>query len=202
MTLATTAFAGGFSNPVYDSQSIFHALMTGFARPGTVADVTIGIAQPEPMQTAQGAVALCLADHDTPVYLSEGLKSGSVAQWIAFHAGASVTDLPHDARFAFCASGDHLPDFADFAIGSQEFPDRSTTLVIEVTDFAGGPMLALTGPGIKTETIMSPQGLPDDFVEQWALNRALFPRGVDVVLTSGSQMLCLPRTTRLGRKEL
>ena len=202
MTLATTAFTGGFSNPVYDSQSIFHALMNTFAKPGSIADITLDIAPPAPMQAAQGAVALCLADHDTPVLLSKIMRDGIVAQWIPFHAGAPVTDLTNDARFAFFASGDEIPDFADFAIGSQEYPDRSTTLVIEIASLEGGQTLTLTGPGIKSEASLAPQGLPSDFLEQWALNRALFPRGVDVVLTAGSQMVCLPRTTRIGKKEL
>ena len=202
MTLATTAFTGGFSNPVYDSQSIFHALMNAFAKPGSIADVTINIAPPTPMQAAQGAVALCLADHDTPVLLSKSMQGSVVSQWMAFHSGAPVTQLTHDARFAFFATGDEITDFADFAIGSQEYPDRSTTLVIEIASLEGGQTLTLTGPGIKTEASLAPQGLPADFLEQWALNRALFPRGVDVVLTAGSQMVCLPRTTRIGKKEL
>jgi alpha-D-ribose 1-methylphosphonate 5-triphosphate synthase subunit PhnH len=202
MTLATTAFTGGFSNPVYDSQSIFHGLMNAFAKPGSITDVTIDIAPPVPMQLAQGAVALCLADHDTPVLLSKSMEKGIVSQWIAFHAGAPVTDLTHDARFAFFAAGDDIPDFADFAIGSQEYPDRSTTLVIEVASLEEGSTLTLTGPGIKSKASLSPKGLPSDFMEQWALNRALFPRGVDVVLTAGNQMVCLPRTTRIGKKEL
>ena len=202
MTLETTAFTGGFSNPVYDSQSVFHALMNAFAKPGTIADIAIDIAPPAPMNPAQGAVALCLADHDTPVLLSKSIKTGLVAQWIAFHSGASLTELTHDARFAFFAMGDVVPDFADFAIGSQEYPDRSTTLVIEVSSLAGGPVLTVTGPGIKTEASLAPEGLPGDFLEQWALNRALFPRGIDVVLTAGNQMVCLPRTTRIGKKDL
>jgi len=141
MTLETTAFTGGFSNPVYDSQSVFHALMNAFAKPGSIAETAIDIAPPAPMQAAQGAVALCLTDHDTPVLLSDSMQGSVVSQWIAFHAGAPVTGLTHDARFAFFAEGDRVPDFADFAIGSQEYPDRSTTLVIEIASLEDGPTL-------------------------------------------------------------
>ena len=37
--------------------------------------------------------------------------------------------------------------------------------------------------------------------QQWADNRALFPRGVDVVLTCGQFFIALPRTTKIREME-
>ena len=59
----------------------------------------------------------------------------------------------------------------------------------------GGPLLTLTGPGIDGSETIAPVGLPEGFVAARADNRALFPRGVDVVLVSGRDLLALPRTT-------
>ncbi len=53
------------------------------------------------------------------------------------------------------------------------------------------------GPG----QVIAPVGLPPHFERMWAENGALYPRGVDLVLAAGGQILCLPRTTRLARKE-
>jgi len=41
--------------------------------------------------------------------------------------------------------------------------------------------------------------LPDDFTARWANNRALFPRGVDVILVAGTDIAALPRTVHITR---
>jgi alpha-D-ribose 1-methylphosphonate 5-triphosphate synthase subunit PhnH len=91
-----------------------------------------------------------------------------------------------------------LPALSRFALGSDEYPDRSTTIALAVTSLAGGPVLTLRGPGIKEARTIAPAGLPEGFLGQWADNRALFPRGVDVLLLSGGQVIGVPRTTRLS----
>jgi alpha-D-ribose 1-methylphosphonate 5-triphosphate synthase subunit PhnH len=44
--------------------------------------------------------------------------------------------------------------------------------------------------------------LPEIFLTLWAENRGLFPRGVDLILVAGTDALCLPRTTKLRRREI
>jgi alpha-D-ribose 1-methylphosphonate 5-triphosphate synthase subunit PhnH len=66
-----------------------------------------------------------------------------------------------------------------------------------VPSLTGGPDLVLRGPGINDHWLAAPQGLPADFLAQWADNRVLFPRGVDLLLVSGGQVMGLPRTTRI-----
>jgi alpha-D-ribose 1-methylphosphonate 5-triphosphate synthase subunit PhnH len=41
-------------------------------------------------------------------------------------------------------------------------------------------------------------GLPHDFAARWAANRALFPRGVDLVLCADDTLVALPRTTQIS----
>jgi hypothetical protein len=38
---------------------------------------------------------------------------------------------------------------------------------------------------------------PAGFVRDWAMNRARFPRGVDVILCAGTRIAALPRTVRI-----
>ncbi|ASY59456.1 phosphonate C-P lyase system protein PhnH [Sinorhizobium sp. CCBAU 05631] len=194
-------YAGAFADPVFAAQSVFRTLMDSFARPGTIGRLSAQSSPPSPLGNASGAVALTLCDHDTPVWLSPALAKSSVPQWIAFHTGAALTEAKDEARFAFVEKGAAVPGFDQFALGTQEYPDRSTTLVVEIEALTGGEALVARGPGIKTEIGVAPKGLPDVFLDFWAANWAVFPRGIDLVLTSGDAVLCLPRTTKLSAKE-
>jgi alpha-D-ribose 1-methylphosphonate 5-triphosphate synthase subunit PhnH len=202
MSLKTGALTGGFTEPVFHAQSVFKLMMDAMARPGTVQTVSSDAVAPAPLGMAAGAIALTLCDHDTPVWLSAGLLKSAVSEWLRFHTGAAVTPDKAEARFAFVESGAALSSFGLFAAGTQEYPDRSTTLVVELADLEGGRGLALMGPGIKSVTDIAPLGLPDTFIRLWTENRALFPRGIDIVLTSGSRLLCLPRTTKITATEM
>ncbi len=199
--LKNDVLAGGFAEPVFHAQSVFKLMMDAMARPGTIQTVAPDTTPPAPLGVAAGAIALTLCDHDTPVWLSSGLAKSAVPQWLGFHTGAPVTSEKGEARFAFAEAGTTLSSFGLFAAGTQEYPDRSTTLIIELTALESGRRLALMGPGIKTVTDVAPLGLPDTFLRLWTENRALFPRGIDIVLTSGSRFLCLPRTTKITATE-
>ncbi|MCC2613245.1 phosphonate C-P lyase system protein PhnH [Neorhizobium sp. Rsf11] len=198
MSIKPQAFSGGFGEPVFESQSMFRLLMDGMARPGMIRTVSSDVGQPEPLGGAAGAIALTLCDHETPVWLSAGLAKSSVGEWMVFHTGAPVTREKAEARFAFVEAGATLASFGLFAAGTQEYPDRSTTLMIEVAALDEGQQLTLTGPGIQDATTARVRGLPDVFPRLWAENRALFPRGIDVILTAGKTLLCLPRTTKIA----
>jgi alpha-D-ribose 1-methylphosphonate 5-triphosphate synthase subunit PhnH len=67
----------------------------------------------------------------------------------------------------------------------------------QVTDLQAGSGWRLTGPGIETAARLAVDGLPPAFLDAWAGNRALFPRGVDLFLTAGDRVAALPRTVRV-----
>jgi alpha-D-ribose 1-methylphosphonate 5-triphosphate synthase subunit PhnH len=201
MNAQSQIYAGAFADPVFEAQAVFRTLMNGFARPGTIGRLTALAAPPSPLCNASGAIALTLCDHGAPVWLSPALCKSAVPQWIAFNTGAGLTDSKDEARFAFIEKGGAVPGFDQFALGTQEYPDRSTTLVIEAEMLSGGRPFVARGPGIKRETIVAPAGLPDVFLDLWCANRAIFPRGIDLVLTADDAVLCLPRTTRLSTEE-
>ncbi|WP_085027016.1 phosphonate C-P lyase system protein PhnH [Ensifer aridi] len=201
MTVQSQIYAGAFTDPVFEAQSVFRTLMDCFARPGTIGRLASAASPPSPLGRTSGAVALTLCDHDTPVWLSLALSKSAVPQWIAFHTGAGMAEAKDEARFGFVETGGTVPGFDQFALGTQEYPDRSTTLVIEVEALKGGQPLVARGPGIKNEIVVAPKGLPDVFLDFWTANRAIFPRGVDLILTARDAVLCLPRTTRLAIEE-
>ncbi|APO73053.1 phosphonate metabolism protein PhnH [Rhizobium etli 8C-3] len=202
MNIKTEALTGGFGQPVFHAQSVFKAMMDGMARPGTIQTIAPEVAPPAPLGMAAAAIALTLCDHETPVWLSSRLAKSSMVDWLAFHTGAYVVPERTEARFAFIEHGVALSSFGLFALGTQEYPDRSTTLIVELAGLEGGSRLALTGPGIQGVSEIAPAGLPQAFLRLWTENRALFPRGIDLVMTAGSRFLCLPRTTKIIATEM
>ncbi len=90
-----------------------------------------------------------------------------------------------------------LPDVSAFALGTDIYPDRSTTLILQVDSLSSGLSLHLAGPGIKGRAHLAAAGLPADIAPRLAANQALFPRGVDLVLAGPEGVAALPRTTRV-----
>jgi alpha-D-ribose 1-methylphosphonate 5-triphosphate synthase subunit PhnH len=185
---------------VMQSQTVFRAVMDALANPGTARDLValdgfVGGLSPETI-----SIMLTLSDHDTRIWLPEVLAGDAkVREFIGFHTGTAIVSDPGRATFAFAAHADQLPALDQFNLGTQEYPDRSTTIVLAVTALSGGEELMITGPGIKDHEHISPVGLPADFVTQWAKNRELFPRGIDLLLVAGGQVIGLPRSTRIAQ---
>jgi alpha-D-ribose 1-methylphosphonate 5-triphosphate synthase subunit PhnH len=192
--------ATAFPTPALASQAAFRALMDAFARPGTVRPLTPAAAAPSPLSATAAAVALAMLDYETPVWLDAPLaQSPPVADWIRLHAGARVTSDPSEAAFAFIADPAHVPAFDGFSLGIPEYPDRSATLVLQVESFGSGQRLLLSGPGIADVQSFSARPLPPDFQARIAANRALFPRGVDMILLSPDAVAALPRSVASKR---
>lgn len=193
---------GGFADPVLDAQAIFRAVMDAMARPGTVQPVKAEASPPAPLSAVAAAIALTLCDNDTPLWLDPTLhQAPAVAGWLGFQAGVPLAGTPADAHFALVADPAGLIALENFAQGTQEYPDRSTTLILQVESLTGGEALVLEGPGIDGSARFAPTPLPRHFVEQWKQNRARFPRGVDLVLAAPDGIACLPRSTRIRTLE-
>jgi alpha-D-ribose 1-methylphosphonate 5-triphosphate synthase subunit PhnH len=192
------AVAAGFAEPVLAAQSTFRVVMDAMARPGTVRRLA-GIAAPAPLSPTAAAIALTLLDYETPFWLDAPLAAApEVARWMSFHTGAPLTRDPAAAAFAFVADSVASPPFADFAPGSPEYPDRSTTLVLQVARLSEGEGLILRGPGIAGSRRLAASPLPADFLDRLADNRAQFPRGVDVLLAAADAVAALPRSLRVA----
>jgi alpha-D-ribose 1-methylphosphonate 5-triphosphate synthase subunit PhnH len=183
----------GFTDPVLDAQAAFRAVLDAMSRPGRVQQVGAGLRPPAPLVPASAAVLLSLADAATPVWHDAGADADA---WLRFHAGAPIVAKPGDATFLL-ASGTP-PALATLDAGTEEEPERGATLLIQVAAIEEGAGLRLTGPGIEHEHRLLVRGLPDGFVAAWAANRAIFPRGVDVILCAGDRLAALPRSVAIA----
>jgi alpha-D-ribose 1-methylphosphonate 5-triphosphate synthase subunit PhnH len=179
---------------VDESQAAFRAVLDAMARPGRLAQFTAPAQPPASLGRAAAALALTLADMDTAVWLSPACAAS--ADWLRFHCGAKLAASPAAARFAFASAHD-CPALASFDLGTPEYPDQSTTLILEVPSLAASGRLVLRGPGIETFETVDIAGLPSGFWGQRDMLHELFPRGLDIVFVAGDRALALPRTTRV-----
>jgi alpha-D-ribose 1-methylphosphonate 5-triphosphate synthase subunit PhnH len=203
MPVGASIVEGGFADPVFASQSVFRAVMDAMARPGTVHTIETDVRPPAPLNATAAAVALTLADADTPLWLGQDLaKDDAVRGWLSFQTGAPFAGLPSDATFAIAANAAATPSLSGFALGTQDYPDRSTTLILQVDSLTDGPVLTLRGPGIEDTQTIAPRPLPGHFEMQWRENGALYPRGIDIILAALDAVACLPRTVRIGEGEV
>ena len=193
-----TTPTSGFADPVLSAQSSFRALMAAMARPGTICALTETVAAPRQLSHAAAVVALALCDQDTPVWLDAGLAGTDVPYWLRFHTGAPIVSETGRAAFAFVAEPQNAPPFDAFPLGTAEYPDRSATLVLQVESLEDGPAFTLSGPGIKGQSMIRARPLPQDFGHRLVNNRALFPRGVDLLLVTDTAIAALPRSVQLA----
>ena len=175
----------GFADPVANAQTCFRAVLDAMARPGRVQTVC-GVTAPAPLCDAAAAVLLTLVDHQTKLWLD---PDAEVARsWIAFHTGAPIGD---GAGFGLALS---LPDLEGFATGTDEMPETSATIILQVESLAVGRAYTLEGPGLREPTVFEVAGLPSDFASIWQRNHALSPRGIDLILCVGDTLAALPRS--------
>ena len=143
---------GGFADPVFDAQAVFRAVMDAMARPGTISRSRPLAAPPAPLSPTAAAVALTLCDHDTPLWLDPALAAlGGGA-----HPGSASTPArrspttPAEALSPWSPSPAEPDRARRFAQGTQEYPDRSTTLILQVETCRRAQRCRCEGPGIET----------------------------------------------------
>jgi alpha-D-ribose 1-methylphosphonate 5-triphosphate synthase subunit PhnH len=191
----------GFAEKVLSAQCTFRSVMEAMARPGSVARIVAEVGTPAAMMQGTAAIALTLFDHDTPIWLDPAMSETSeVTKWLKFHTGAPVVSDSAISHFAMIGDAAALPALDRFAFGSNEYPDRSTTLILQVESLTQGHRFVLRGPGIDGTAMLQVALQPADLFERLDINAALFPRGVDVVLVAGDAIVAIPRTTRLVAK--
>lgn len=196
--IAADAMTGGFADPVLQSQAVFRKVLDAFARPGTVVEIPNVVQPPAPLHMAAAAFIAALADEGTPVHVDAAIAAAEEAVgWIRFHTDAPIVAEPRAASFAIVADANAMPPLEGFALGSAEYPDRSTTVIIQVGRVSRETGLRLEGPGIDGSAELDAFPLPTGFVDRMEDNRALYPRGVDIVLASPSAIAALPRSTRI-----
>ena len=183
----------GFADPVLDAQACFRAVLDAMARPGSVHPAGGTLVAPAPLGSAAAAVVLALVDGETSIFIDPAFADA--ADWVRFHCGAAPTPNASIAGFVLVAD---LPDLGSLARGSDEGPEESATVIVEVAALGEGAAFTLMGPGLQHPTQLQVAGLPADFAACWAENHKLFPRGIDLILCAGNRLVALPRSLAIS----
>ena len=181
---------GGFENPVDDTQETFRVLLNAMASQGPDEF-------PAGVSAAATAVLLSLADFSTPLWIDPCLAHTGIQSYIGFHAGAPMARHSESCLFALIARNVDEINLHRFMPGTPDYPDRSTTVIIEVDGFDAAPAVRLTGPGIETATLFGAGPLPNGVWAELLSKAAMFPLGIDVILTAPDAIVAIPRSTRI-----
>jgi alpha-D-ribose 1-methylphosphonate 5-triphosphate synthase subunit PhnH len=192
--------AAGFADPTRDAQRVFRAVLDALAHPTRRYPLTGPAEPPSALGRGLGAVALTVLDEECTVWLGGCLETAEVEAWLYFHTGVRLVTDAADADFLF-ASPSALPLLAGLAVGSDEAPHRSATVVFDIRGCSGDSCFRAEGPGLNGAAALEAPWANDDFLAQWQLNHELFPRGIDLLLVDDGAVSALPRTTRLTAAE-
>ncbi|WP_240612416.1 phosphonate C-P lyase system protein PhnH [Salinicola lusitanus] len=196
----------GLTDPAHDSQRLFRQILGAMSEPGTLETLAVPAPPQTPPSDALGAalwgVVLTLCDLETRVWIAADLDSSALRQALTFHTGARITDDPASADFALLTHESFDPQMP-FALGSDTYPDRGTTLLVVVEQLANvGPSM-LSGPGIETTRALDIGDSPGcrALMDRLAANRASFPQGLDMIFGCGARLAAVPRSTRVTRAD-
>lgn len=214
-----SAIYAGFGDTIHDSQYCFRQLLTAMSQPGTFVDLNV-VQGFGGMMDASTQILLALADNSTPVWLSTQFEHDEVAKAnLSFHLGAELLisqqeDSQKKASFALIGAED-MAGFewakAQFYVGNEEYPDRSTTVIVEVSGLSDQAIneqssnqssspcmtLRLSGPGIERESTLTIESNSSESLHAMLSHRKnnRFPLGLDFILVSGQKVVALPRST-------
>lgn len=184
-----------FNNPSHDSQSVFRQILKSMAEPGSILTINAQLVPPHPLSIATAAICLSLFDFETNLWISTSLKTHEVIKYLKFHTGLKIADKPKKA--SFCILGTSIPSLDEFCSGTADYPENSSTLIIQTDEISTRAQLQFEGPGIKTNRYVSVGSINKGFWSDREGLQSLFPRGLDLVFTQNNKMISVPRTTKI-----
>ena len=193
--------SSGFSDPIHGAQGAFRVCLAALSRPGLPQPLNGPEDVPAGLFPTSAAILLTLADFETPVWLDEASRADApIGDYVRFQTSAPLVEAADEAAFALIIDPRAMPLLSTFAQGDPLYPDRSTTLVVQVDGFSErGP--AFSGPGIEDTIRFTAEPLPPGFEEQLNANHHQFPCGVDIIFATRTHIAGFPRSTRKSQSE-
>lgn len=186
----------GFADATHDAQAVFRAVLDALARPGRLQTLPAsdGLQAPAPLSRGVTALLLTLLDAETSLHLEGPLASDAAWMYARFHTGVQPA-----AREAadFVAVRAAQASLDGLRLGTDEAPQDGATLIVESQSLAG-QSLVLRGPGVEHTQRIGLCGMSPAFWQQRIAHEKHFPRGVDLLIVCGSQLIGVPRSTHVS----
>jgi alpha-D-ribose 1-methylphosphonate 5-triphosphate synthase subunit PhnH len=180
----------------HDHAKIFRMILDAMSHPGRIVEFkTPPLKPPLGVSAEMAALVFTLCDFQSPIWMAS--KTAEIVKFVKFHSGAAFTDVLADATFVISSAPEKLPFFEDFAQGTHEYPDRSSTLILQVADLTNSGNIVLKGPGIAAQTVLKAAELDDVFWHNLSINHARYPLGVDVIFVAKGKIAAIPRSTHI-----
>lgn len=184
------------NDPIHDSQRLFRQILQAMSEPGTLRELQAPCPpQDSSIGSALWGALLTLCDLDTCLWIAPELDSQPLREALAFHTGCRISDDATQVDFALVTPVT-LERPPLFAIGSDSYPDRSTTLLVALDQLGKDGPWQLSGPGIETQHQLE-VGSADALMTLLSHNRSHFPCGLDAILSCGERLAAIPRSTRI-----
>lgn len=191
--MTDTQLLPAFADPVHATQRVFRSALNALSEPGLIQTISDAPGL-DRLAPATYALCLCLLDGDTPLWLSPSLDTPRLRANLTFHCGCPIVDAPAQAAFAIL-DGSSPGALSVFSPGTDRDPHLSCTMFIQLPSLQGGSPMSWQGPGILGKrTTQLP--LPGQIWPQRAVQA--FPKGYDLFITAGCELVGLPRSTRVS----
>ena len=199
--LRETAF-----DDVMDSQHVFRVLLDSMSRPGKVYELNSKQYRgtPEGLNPFTLSVLKTLLDHRVTFSLGGMFAPPEWISYLRINTGSSWAEQEL-ADYVVFEAQNYTDGFTRLKKGSLEFPERSATALLSVTELhnaADGESffiaLTLRGPGVKDTTTVHVRGLDRRYIDALALMNVFYPLGIDVILFDDvGRVTSIPRTSKV-----
>ena len=193
-----------FDDEIHNSQDCFREILKAMSEPGTKVKLNYikGFGK---AAAASTQILLTLSDNMTSIWFSEYFKKDTdLTNNISFYTNSKIVNNSKYSTFALIDGSEeqYFEGTLPFSVGSLEYPDKNTTVIVEVSSFSHGESYFLKGPGIQSTKPLTISGIPKSLI-YYLINRKnedIFPMGIDFIFVCDEEVIAIPRTTLMERK--
>lgn len=187
---------------VHDSQYVFRTVLDCMSRPGTIKNLHEVTKNALPIANCFRSTlvtAITLLDSETSFYVIDPEAEKLEELFIAFTRAKKLSIQQADfiiiTERALQSSLEEA--FLKASKGTLANPHESATIIMETEQVKLGGNLLMKGPGIENMEDVTISNF-QRWIEHRQLANIEFPLGIDMIIVdSESNVLCIPRTTRL-----